>query len=164
VLPTLTFESELTLHFADEEVRIIALPTGHTDNDALVYFKKANVAVTGDVFSLQTLPAYSKYAGGNALGVNEQMHRYLALLPADVKIIPGHGTRATLNDVRKASQALDQLRDAVAEQVRNGKSLDQIRAMNLMDTWKDLRGPRSPPHDKMYYDCLTGPPDPKFQL
>ncbi len=164
--PTLTFDSELTLHFDDEEVRVIGLPTGHTDGDALVYFKKANVAVTGDVFGVGYLPAYSKYAGGNALGVNEQMHRILALLPDDVKIIPGHGTRASLNDVRRASKALDEMRDAIAEQVAKGKTLDQLQEMNLLEPWKDLRGPvpGGPNLLKHYYDCLTGPPDPAFQL
>lgn len=34
VFPTLTFGNELTLYFDDEVVRIIKLPTGHTDGDA----------------------------------------------------------------------------------------------------------------------------------
>jgi cyclase len=166
VLPTLTFDNELTLHLDDEDVRIIALPVGHTDGDVIVYFRRANVAVTGDVFSSTFLPFYSKYAGGNALGVNEQLHKYLALLPDDVKIIPGHGTRASLSDVRRASKALDEIRDAIAEQVAKGKTLDQLQKMNLLAPWEYLtdRSEWLSEILKHYYDCLTGPLDPKFQL
>ncbi len=93
-LPTLTFDSELTLHFADEEVRLIKLPTGHSDNDAIVYFRKANVLATVGMFMVRgLLPAYTKYAGGNMLGVSDQLRKIAALMPDDGEIIPGQGRR-----------------------------------------------------------------------
>jgi cyclase len=163
--PTLTFDSRLTLHFDDEEVRVIALPTGHTDGDAIVYFKSANVAATGDAFVSSNLPAYSKYAGGDMLGVNVQLRRIVALLPGDVKIIPGHGPESVMRDVRAASTALDGMRDAIAEQIAKGKTLAQLRAMDVLEPWRDLiDGPNRPNYLQSYYDCLTGPPDPRFQL
>jgi cyclase len=164
-LPTLTFNSELSLHFDDEDVRIIKLPTGHTDGDAIVYFEKANVAATGDAFVSNELPQYSKYAGGNMLGMNEQLHKITALLPEDVKIVPGHGSPASLSDVRRASKALDEIRDSVAAQVAKGKTLEQIQNMNLLEPWKELmEGADGAIYVKYYFDCLTGYPDPKFQL
>jgi cyclase len=164
-LPTLTFNSELTLHLDDEDVRIVKLPTGHTDGDALVYFEKANVAATGDAFVSNELPQYSKYAGGNMLGMNEQLHNIVALLHEDVTIVPGHGPPASLRDVRQASKALDEIRDTVAAQVAKEKTLDQIQKMNLLEPWKELlEGSDGAIYAKYYFDCLTGYPDPKFQL
>lgn len=163
-LPTLTFDTELTLHFDDEEVRVIALPTGHTDGDAIVYFKKANVVATGDGFLSSEMPGYSKYAGGNMLGVNEQLRRIVALLPDDVKIITGHGPQSSMNEVRRALKALDEMRDAIAEQVATGKTLDQLSKMNLLEPWADVLGADAPRYLRFYYDCVAGPPDPAFQL
>jgi glyoxylase-like metal-dependent hydrolase (beta-lactamase superfamily II) len=164
-LPTLTFNSELTLHFADEEVRIIKLPTGHSDNDAVVYFRKANVLATGDIFSSDVLPGYTKYAGGNMLGVAEQLRRIVALVPEDAKIIPGHGPLASVNDLRRAIKILDDMKVVIAAQVAKGKTLEQLREMDLLAPWKDMVvGPRRPNYLKSFYDCLAGPPDPKFQL
>jgi cyclase len=164
-LPTLTFDSELSLHFDDEDVRIIKLPTGHTDGDAIVYFKNANVAATGDAFVSNELPQYSKYAGGNMLGMNEQLHNILALLPEAVKIVPGHGPLATLSEVRRASKALDGIRDTIAAQVTKGKTLDQIQKMDLLEPWKELaEGSDDTVYATYYFECLTAYPDPKFQL
>jgi glyoxylase-like metal-dependent hydrolase (beta-lactamase superfamily II) len=164
-LPTLTFSSELALHFDDEDVKIIKLPTGHTDGDAIVYIEKAHVASTGDAFVSNGLPQYSKYAGGNMLGMNEQLHKIAALLPEDVKIVPGHGPLASLSDVRRASKALDEIRDAVTAQLAKGKTLTQIQAMNLLQPWKDLvEGTDGAIYVKYYFDWLTAYPDPKFQL
>lgn len=166
VLPTLTFESELSLHFADEEVRLIKLPTGHSDNDAIVYFKSANVLATGDMFyGSGPPPGYTKYAGGNMLGIAEQLRTIVALMPEDVKILPGQGAPASMSDVRKTIQTLDAMKEAIASQVAKGKTLAQLREMDVLAPWKDVvTGPQRPNYLKFFYDCLTGPPDPKFQL
>jgi cyclase len=171
-LPTLTFESELTLNFDAEDVRLIKLPTGHSDGDVIVYFTKAKVVAMGDMFYSRYLPGYTKYAGGNMLGLNDELHKVLALLPGDVKIIPGMGPLGSMNEVRRISKALDDMRDAIAAQVAKGKTLEQMREMNLLEPWKDLLfgdawrtgNGRGPDYLKAYFDCLTGPPDPKFQL
>jgi glyoxylase-like metal-dependent hydrolase (beta-lactamase superfamily II) len=164
-LPTVTFGDELTLYFDDEEIRIIKLPTGHTDGDAVVYFEKAHVVATGDAFTSNGLPAYSKYAGGSMLGMNDELHKIMAALPEDVKVIPGHGLLASMNDVRVASKALDGIRDVIAAQIANGKTVPQMLEMKLLEPWKDLVEEEDRPmFTKFYYDCLTGPPDPKFQL
>jgi cyclase len=164
-LPTLAFGSSLTLYFDNEEVRIIKLPTGHTDGDALVYFERAHVVATGDAFTSNGPPLYSKYAGGNQLGINDELHEIITLLPADVKIIPGHGPLASMSEVRVASKALDGIRDVVAAQIAKGNTLIQIQAMKLLDPWKDLiEESDRPTFTKFYFDCLTGPPDAKFQL
>jgi cyclase len=164
-LPTLAFGSTLTLYFDDETVRIIKLPTGHTDGDSIVYFEKANVVATGDAFTSNGLPEYSKYAGGNQLGTNSELHEIITLLPKDVKVIPGHGPQASMDEVRADSKALDGIRDVIAAQVAKGHTLDQIQAMNLLEPWSNLvEDADRPIFIKFYYDCLTGSPDAKFQL
>ena len=163
-LATVAFDTALTLHFDDEEVRLIALPTGHSDGDVIVYFKNANVLATGDAFLTSALPFPSRYAGGNMLGVNEQLRRIVELFPGDAEIVPGHGPQATMTDVRRALDVLDQIRDVVARQVADGKNLAELTEMNLLEPWKDVLGEDGPQYLGWYYDFLTGPPDPRFQL
>jgi cyclase len=151
----------MTLRLNGEEVRITKLPVGKTDGDALIYFKNAKVAVTGDAFITSTLPATSKYAGGNMLGIAEELRRIVALVPADTKVVPGHGPLASIDDVRKASEALDGIRDAVAAQMAKGKTRDQILEMNLLEPWKDLVAPpgQGPPYVRFFYDHLERFPE-----
>jgi len=167
VLPTVTFEGEMRLYLDGEEVRVLGLPTGKTDGDAMVYFKNANVVATGDTFVSSTLPLYTIFEGGNMLGLAEELRRIVASVPADAKVIPGHGPLASIGEVRKASVALDGIRDAVAAQVDKGKTLDQIRGMNLLEPWKDQignNGASIPAYLQSFYDRLRGPPEPDFQL
>jgi hypothetical protein len=70
-----------------------------------------------------------------------------------------------MNDVRAASKALDGIKDVIAAQIAKGTTLKQIEEMKLLEPWKDLiEDSDRPIFTRFYYDCLTGPPDPKFQL
>jgi cyclase len=89
--PTITFKSALTLYFDDEEVRVIKVPTSHTDGDSIVYFAKANVVHTGDVFVSLHLPFRSKYAGGDILGIAGALRAIVEQVPANARVIPATG-------------------------------------------------------------------------
>jgi glyoxylase-like metal-dependent hydrolase (beta-lactamase superfamily II) len=137
--PDVTFDTELTLHFEDEEIRIVALPVGHTDGDAIVYFKNANVVHTGDAF-VTPVPFHSKGAGGTALGLPDELRKIVALVPDDAIVIPGHGAQASLSDIRRTITVLDAVQSAIAQQVRAGKTLEELKAMRVLDPWKDSLG------------------------
>jgi cyclase len=144
-LPTITFEDKLTLYVDDEEVQIIKLPAGHTDGDAMVYFKKANVVETGDAFIgpgfvSSRLPGPSTTDGGNMLGVIDALRTMLERIPADAKVIPGHGGEASMSDVRHSQQVLEGMQNAIQRQVRAGKTLDEILKMDVLSPWKDSYG------------------------
>ena len=68
-LPVVTFSDSVTFHLNRDSIVVAHVRNAHTDGDAIVYFKKANVVATGDAFMSTNLPGYSKYAGGNMLGV-----------------------------------------------------------------------------------------------
>ena len=144
-LPTVTFDSELTLYIDDEEVRIIKLPAGHTDGDAMVYFKKANVVETGDAFIgvgfvASALPGPSRTEGGNMVGVIDALRKIVELIPADAKVIPGHGAQASMSDVRRSLQVLEGMKNAIQRQISAGKTLDEIQKMDVLSPWKDSYG------------------------
>jgi cyclase len=145
-LPTMTFDSELTLYIDDEEIRIIKLPAGHTDGDAMVYFKKANVLETGDAFVSSSLPGSSRTEGGTMVGVVDELRKIVELIPADPKVVPGHGAQASMSDVRHSLQVLEGMQNAIQVQVRAGRTLDEILKMDLLSPWRDYFGEPCDPH------------------
>jgi cyclase len=150
-LPTVTFDSELTLYIDDEEIRIIKLPAGHTDGDAMVYFKKANVVETGDAFIgvgfiASSLPGSSRTEGGTMLGVIEELRKIVEWIPADAKVVPGHGAQASMSDVRHSLQVLEAMQSTIELQVRAGKTLDEIEKMDLLSPWRAFYGAPCDPH------------------
>ena len=48
--PMVTFADEMHVRFNGENVRIVHMPNGHTDGDAIVYFETAKVLHLGDMF------------------------------------------------------------------------------------------------------------------
>lgn len=167
-LPTVTFDREMTLYLDGEEIRIIKLPNGHTDGDAMVYFRKANVVETGDAFVSSSLPGPSRTEGGSMAGVIEELRKILELIPGDAKVVPGHGPQASMSDVRHSLQVLEAIQSVLRKQVRAGKTLDQILKMDLLRPWKDYFGEPCDPQrpcdhvdayyfERSFYDELTAP-------
>jgi cyclase len=165
-LPTVTFDSELTLYVDDEEIHIIKLPMGHTDGDAMVYFKKANVVETGDAFVSRGLGGATGLPDSTMMGFIDEQRKIVGLVPEDAKVIPGHGSQASIGDVRRSLQTLEGMRDAIERQVRAGKRLEEIRTMNVLSPWNAAFGEPCKPHAdcdhlesdwylKMFYKELT---------
>jgi hypothetical protein len=59
------------------------------------------------------------------------------MLPADVKVIPGHGPIATLDDIKAYHRALQETIEIVRKQMKQKKSLDEIKKQGLPDKFRD---------------------------
>jgi glyoxylase-like metal-dependent hydrolase (beta-lactamase superfamily II) len=49
-LPVVTFGLDVTLHLNADELHVLHVPRAHTDGDAIVRFRNANVVHMGDTF------------------------------------------------------------------------------------------------------------------
>ena len=56
-------------------------------------------------------------------------------LPAEAKIIPGHGAISTANDLKTYHRMLVETTDVIRQRMAAGKSLDQIKAEGLPEKW-----------------------------
>src|SRR5712671_1651544 len=66
--PTDTFVSkQKELYFNGESIQTIYKP-GHTDGDSVVYFRKSDVIVAGELFNTQTFPVIDLSRGGSVKG------------------------------------------------------------------------------------------------
>ena len=101
-LPVLTFEDRLRLYFNGDEVDVIHLPRGHTDGDAVVWFKDSGVIHMGDHFFNARFPFVDVAAGGSVDGLARNIEQVLDMIPAATRVIPGHGTLATVEELKTA--------------------------------------------------------------
>ena len=135
-LPVITFDEALSVHFNGEEIRVIHFPHGHTDGDSVIFFTGSNVVHMGDDFFAGMFPFVDLDSGGDVEGVTKNVAEIIAKLPAGVKIIPGHGTLSTIDDLRLYHRMLVETTDIVRKRMAAGKTLAQIKAEGLPAEWK----------------------------
>src|SRR5437870_3962020 len=100
-LPIITFDHDVTVHLNGENIRALHFPSGHTDGDAIIFFPKNNVVHMGDDFVRYGFPFIDVSSGGGVEGMIAATEKVAAELPADVRVIPGHG--ALSNKIGRAS-------------------------------------------------------------
>jgi len=156
-LPFLTFKTGMTLYFNDEEIQIIHFGKAHTNSDAVVYFKKANVIHTGDIYWNPGYPYTDTYRGGTIEGHFSARDKILAIIDGNTKIITGHGTLSGKKEMREYQYMMITIRDRVAELIKQGKTLEEIiSAKPTADFDKKFKGdPRANLFIKQLYKALS---------
>lgn len=134
-LPVITFGHSLSVHFNGEEIKVIHFPKGHTDGDSVIFFPTSNVIHMGDDFFAGRFPFVDLESGGSVEGLTKNIGDILGKLPADVKIIPGHGPVSTLADLKSYHRMLVETTDIVRKKIAAGKTMEQIKTEGLAEEW-----------------------------
>lgn len=140
VLPIITFQDRLSVHLNGEDIQAIQMPRGHTDGDSVIFFPQSNVLHMGDDFVTYGFPFVDLNSGGSVRGMIDALHKVVALVPADVKVIPGHGNLSTLDDVRAFTKMVEDTFNLVADQVKQGRTADQIKQANVLSAYSKYSG------------------------
>lgn len=135
-LPVITFDKSLSVHFNGEEIKVIHFPQGHTDGDSVIFFTNSNVVHLGDDFFAGRFPFVDLESGGTVPGLAKNIGDIIGKLPADVKLIPGHGPISTLDDLKLYHRMLNETTDLVQKKMAAGKTGAQIKAEGVPDEWK----------------------------
>lgn len=139
-LPVITFSDHVSLHLNGESARVIHVPRGHTDGDAIVHFTASNVIHMGDIYFNGLYPFIDLDGGGSVQGMIRAVDTALALTNESTRIIPGHGPLATPADLRAYRDMLEQASIAVKTLVDEGRSLDEAIAARPTAQWDDPLG------------------------
>ena len=132
-LPSVTYADGIKLFMNNDEIHVIHIPTGHTDGDSIIFFKKANVIHMGDTFfNKVTLPFIDLNSGGNAKGILASAEKALSLANDNTKIIPGHGPVATRADLVAYRDLVANTIDKVQKAIDAGQTLEQVQAQDLL--------------------------------
>jgi cyclase len=163
-LPIITFDHDVTVHLNGEDIRALHFPAGHTDGDSVIYFPKSNVVHMGDDFVTYGFPFIDVDSGGSIDGMIDGVEKAIAQLPADVKVIPGHGPVSNLDDVRAFVKMLKETRAAVEDALKQKVTMAQMKEKKILDPWKKYSGDfiSADAFIETLYNSLTGQKNGKF--
>jgi glyoxylase-like metal-dependent hydrolase (beta-lactamase superfamily II) len=137
VMPEITFSQSMTFHLNGHEAFVFHVERAHTDGDAVIYFRGADVFHAGDILFNGIFPFIDLESGGSVAGYLAAQDDILSLTGPDSRIIPGHGPLGTKADLQAARDMLAGARDRVKALVDAGKSEQDIVAANPLEPYED---------------------------
>jgi cyclase len=133
--PTITyFLDEKKLFFNGEGISMIHPEAAHTDGDTMVFFRRSDVIVTGDIFQTTNYPVIDVAGGGTIDGTIEALNKIVDLIipvygqEGGTLVIPGHGRLCDLGDVINFREMAIIVRDRIRDMARKGMTLEQVKA------------------------------------
>jgi cyclase len=131
------FTPRKAIRMNDEGIEIFYQPSAHTSADSFVLFRSSDVVVAGDVMDTTRFPVIDVASGGSIAGEISALNRLIDLTIAPTPyiykdvgtyVIPGHGRVSEQMEVVDYRDMVVLVRDNVADLVKQGKTLDQIKA------------------------------------
>ena len=140
-LPTVTYSENMHVHINGETIRIIHVPSAHTDGDSFVVFEDANIVHAGDIFFNGFFPFIDGTHGGSVRGVIAGADAMLALTDGNSQIIPGHGPLGSREDLQSYRDMLATAYERLLALKNQGVSVeDAIVKAPLKDLEADWGG------------------------
>ena len=127
-LPVVTFGGDITFHLNAETVHAFHVPRAHTDGDAIVHFRDADVVHMGDVLWSQHYPFIDTGSGGSVAGMLAAVDAVLARTGEQTKIIAGHGAMTDRPGLLAYREMLETTSGRIAGLVAQGLSLEDVQA------------------------------------
>ena len=145
--PTDTYiTDEKELFFNGEAIQIFHQAKAHTDGDSIVFFRRSDVVVTGDIFVTTSYPIIDLDRGGSYQGVLDGLNHILDItIPAEKQeggtyVIPGHGRLCDEADVVEYRDMMTILRDRFLAMIKSGMTLEQFKARKPTRDYDPLYG------------------------
>jgi len=139
--PTVTYSSELMeaqkdLYFNGEAIVTSYQPAAHSDGDSVVFFRRSDVVVTGEVYDPTRFPVIDLEKGGSINGVIDALNRIIGITVPPIPliwqeggtiVIGAHGTIGHEADVVDYRDMVTIVRDRIRDLLKKGQTLAQIR-------------------------------------
>ena len=135
--PTETFnQPRKYMYLNGEGIEIFHQPAAHTDGDAIVFFRRSDVVVAGDVLDTTRFPVIDVARGGGIHGEIAALQKLVdTAIPsvpivsreAGTLIIPGHGRVCDQLDVVEYRDMVTIIRDRIRDLMKQGLTLEQIK-------------------------------------
>ena len=136
-LPVITFSDRMTFHVNGEEAIAIHVPNAHTDGDAVIHFRNANVIAAGDLSFRGLFPFIDLDSGGSVKGFIAGMRLLIDMADEETKFLTGHGPVATRADLEKDLAMLLDAQARVKNLLDQGMSEEEILAANPLAEYHD---------------------------
>jgi len=136
--PTETFNQPRKYMFLNGEgIEIFHQPAAHTDGDAIVFFRRSDVVMAGDIFDTTRFPVVDIAKGGSIQGEIAGLQKLVDTAIPSVPIvsredgtliIPGHGRICDQLDVVEYRDMVTIIRDRIRDLMKQGLTLEQVKA------------------------------------
>jgi glyoxylase-like metal-dependent hydrolase (beta-lactamase superfamily II) len=130
-LPVVTFNDTVTFWSNGDTVTAFHVPPAHTDGDAIIYFRAANVVHMGDVFVSDGFPFVDLSSGGAIHGFIGAAERVLRVINANTKVIPGHGPLADKARLQAFHDMLLVMVDRMQKEIAARHTVEQVLASKI---------------------------------
>jgi len=135
--PTETFhQPRKYMYLNGEGIEVLHQPAAHTDGDAIVFFRRSDVIVAGDILDTTRFPVIDIAKGGSIQGEIAALQKLVdTAIPsvpivsrdAGTLIIPGHGRICDQLDVVEYRDMVTIIRDRVRDLKKHGLTLEQVK-------------------------------------
>ena len=161
-LPMNTYFTPTRDFFVNGEAIILThVPKAHTDGDTLVYFRGSDVVSVGDVFSPERYPVIDTQTGGSVNGIIAALNRVLEItVPGRFQeggtyVVPGTGRLCDEADVVEYRDMVTIVRDRIADLIKKGQTLQQVKAARpSRDYDADYGGPSGPSSPDAFVEAV----------
>jgi cyclase len=136
--PTETFNQKRKyMYLNGEGIEVFRQPAAHTDGDAIVFFRRSDVVVAGDVFDTRAFPVIDVAKGGTIQGEIAALQKLVeTAIPSGpivsreegTLVIPGHGRLCDQLDVVDYRDMVTIIRDRIRDLMKQGLTLEQVQA------------------------------------
>jgi glyoxylase-like metal-dependent hydrolase (beta-lactamase superfamily II) len=132
--PTDPYDSSNWKIFNDEPIVIYHAAVAHTDGDSFVFFRRSDVVSTGELFVPSRYPVIDESQGGTIDGIIDALTTMIddVLVPRENEeggtyVIPGRGRLCDRTDVTNYRDMLAIIRARIADLVKKGKTLQEVK-------------------------------------
>jgi len=151
-LPTEAFyPKRQTLRMNDEGIEVLYQPAAHSNSDSFVFFRGSDVVVAGDVMDTTRFPVIDIANGGSIQGEIDALNKLIELTIAPTPfiykgvgtyVIPGHGRLCEQMEIVDYRDMVVVVRDVIADMIKQGMTLDQIKAASPAKPYETQYGTR----------------------
>jgi cyclase len=138
--PTDTFfTKERPMYINREGLEVMAQPGAHSDGDLMVFFRRSDVLLTGDILDTTRFPVIDTEKGGSIQGEIAALNRIVEIAIPSIPlvwedggttVIPGRGRICDQADVVEYRDMITIIRDVVQDMITRGMTLQQIKEAN----------------------------------
>lgn len=136
-LPVITFNDQVTFHINGMEAFVFHVERAHTDGDAAILFREANVIAPGDIVFRGLFPFIDLDNGGTVSGFMNALQTLIDLADDETKFISGHGPVATRDGLATDLAMLKDATARVKSLIDKGMTEEDIVAANPLSMYHD---------------------------
>lgn len=147
-VPTVTFRDTMTIELGGTVVELVYVGKNHSDNSIVMRFSRERVLFAVDFIPIEMV-AYRDFPDAYLPDWIDSLNR-VELMDFDI-LAPGHGNLGRRKHVRMFREYLDTLYAEVLQNAREGKSLEEMKRLIVLDQYSGWSG-----YDQMFELNIEG--------